>query len=77
MNAHYDPMDTLAWMTAEAAAACQQEMTTDAAGRPRRKSKAVREAEQQRLAALCEVAHNVTGRQSSVEQLMAEARAAV
>lgn len=75
MHAHYDPMDTLAWMTAQAAEACQTETTTDAAGRPRRKSKAARERDGLRLEVLCEVARNVGGRQVSLEELVDRALA--
>lgn len=67
----YDPIDTVHWMIAETAEEIRHLNTTDAAGRRRAKSRAIRERESARMAVLCEVIWNAEGRVEPLDTVIA------
>jgi hypothetical protein len=67
----YDPVETLEWMIGEALAALREDELPPArpGGRPRRKSKAQRQADEVRLATLTETLWNLLGRPEPLDVL--------
>ena len=66
----YDPMETLEWMIAQARADLARELTVDAAGRRRRKSRAQLQRERERLEVLREAVWNAEGRREPLEAVV-------
>lgn len=71
VHAVYDPLDTLRWMVAQAAAGLAEATYVDDAGRTRKKTKERRAAEATRYETLCEVLWNVSGRSMPLEEVIA------
>ena len=69
MTAMYDPIDTVQWMLDGVRAAVLTETTVADSGRPKKKTKAQREADRLRYETLCEVIWNVQGRPEPLEEL--------
>ncbi len=68
-DVQYDPIDTVQWMLAGVRAEVLRDQTTGANGRPKRKTKAQREADRLRYETLCEVVWNISGRPEPLEEL--------
>ena len=69
MTSIYDPIDTVQWMLAGVRGAVLTETTIADSGRPKKKTKAQREADRLRYETLCEVIWNVSGRPEPLEEL--------
>jgi hypothetical protein len=69
VSAIYDPIDTVQWMLDGVRSAVLTETTVTEAGRPKKKTKAQREADRLRYETLCEVLWNVTGRPEPLDEL--------
>ena len=65
----YDPIDTVQWMLDGVRDAVLAETTVTDAGRPKKKTKAQREADRLRYETLCEVIWNVHGRPEPLDEL--------
>lgn len=67
MRALYDPMDTVRWMLDGVRDEVRTDTTIGPNGRPRKKTKAQREADRVRYETLCEVLWNVGGREEPLD----------
>lgn len=65
----YDPINTVQWMLDGVRGAVLSETTITETGRPKKKTKAQREADRLRYETLCEVIWNVTGRPEPLAEL--------
>ncbi len=69
MSSIYDPIDTVHWMLDGVRGAVLTETTIADGGRPKKKTKAQREADRLRYETLCEVIWNVSGRPEPLEEM--------
>ena len=76
VNAMYDPIDTVRWMLDGVRGAVLTDATVTDSGRPKKKTKAQREADRLRYETLCEVLWNVSGRPEPLDDLSARLLAA-
>lgn len=72
LDAVYDPLDTVRWMVAEAAAELTEATYVDEAGKSRRKTKDRKAREPARYETLCEVLWNVAGRPVPLDEVPRE-----
>ena len=68
MSPVYDPLDTLNWMLDGVRTAVATDTTPTESGKPKKKTKAQRDADRVRYETLCEVIWNVTGRQEPLDE---------
>ncbi len=69
VTAMYDPINTVHWMLDGVRTAVLTDATVTATGKPKKKTKAQREADRLRYETLCEVIWNVNGRPEPLEEL--------
>ncbi len=69
MSAMYDPISTVHWMLDGVRTEVLTETMVTDAGKPKKKTKAQREADRLRYDTLCEVIWNVTGRPEPLDTM--------